>query len=97
MSQSHWRQQKQRVINQLKAIIEGVDYSEEIEKIDAITRKNTKIKNFYGAQSEELKYDKDFEQNCIILGQYSVKPVKECTVREYFSLLQYVNDKNKRK
>ncbi len=55
-----------------------------------------KIKNFYGNQSDELKYDKDFEMNCIFLAPHANKPIKECTAKEYFSLLKFVNDKNKK-
>lgn len=45
-----------------------------------------------GANNEELRYDKSFEKNCVILGQYYNKPVKECTTREYFTLLEYYNN-----
>ena len=55
-----------------------------------------KIKNFYGKDSEELKYDKDFEMNCIFLSQYTNKPVKESTTREYFTLMKYADDKNRK-
>ena len=55
-----------------------------------------KIKNFYGKDSEELKYDKDFEMNCIFLSQYTNKPVKECSTREYFTLMKYADDKNRK-
>ena len=55
-----------------------------------------KVKNFYGANNEELKYDKDFEKNCISLSGHINQPVKTLSVREYFTLLQEVNDKNKR-
>jgi len=55
-----------------------------------------KIKNFYGKESEELKYDKNFEQNCIVMAQHSNKPIKDLTVKEYFALIQHVNDKNKK-
>ena len=51
-----------------------------------------KPKNFIGAGNEELRYDKSFEKNCVILGQYYNKPVKECTTREYFTLLDYYNN-----
>ena len=55
-----------------------------------------KIKNFYGKDSEELKYDKDFEMNCIFLSQYTNKSVKESTAKEYFSLMKFAEDKQKK-
>jgi len=74
-----------------------VDHSEEIEKIDAMTRQNTKVKNFYGRESEELKYENDFEAYCIILSEYANQPIKTLSVKEYFSLRKYVDEKNRRK
>jgi len=41
---------------------------------------------------QELKYDKDFEKNCIILNQFSSEPVERATVRKYFTLLEHYND-----
>jgi len=76
-------------------LIEGEDYSEKIEKIDSITAKSMKIKNFYGANNDELKYDKDYTRNCIILAAHTNQPVKTLTVREYFTLLNEVNSKKK--
>ena len=40
---------------------------------------------------DELKYDRDFEMNCIVLGKHSNKPVKGSTTKEYFALINYVN------
>jgi len=54
-----------------------------------------KPKNFAGKENEELRYDKSFEKNCVVLGQYYNKPVKECTTREYFTLLDYYNEQLK--
>ena len=55
-----------------------------------------KIKNFYGDSSEELKYDKDFEMNCIMLAPYANQPIKQCTVKEYFALMKHVKEKQKK-
>ena len=94
LSQSHWRQQKQKLINTLQGIVEGVSYEEENDKIDRTIASTMKIRNFMGKANEELKYDRDFEMNCIVLGKHSNKPVKESTVKEYFSLIRYF-DKQK--
>jgi len=50
-----------------------------------------KPKNFYGRENYELRYDKSFEKNCIILASYSNKDVKKCTTKEYFALLEHHN------
>jgi len=78
----------------LTGIIEGRDYTEENDKIDRSVARTIRVKNFYGRESDELKYNKDFELNCIVLGKHSNKPVKECTVKEYFSLIKYSSKKD---
>lgn len=50
-------------------------------------------KSFSGKENSELKYDIDFEENCIILSALANKPVKELTTKEYFALLKHHNDK----
>lgn len=82
------------MINTLTGIIEGRDYTEENDKIDRSVARTIRVKNFYGRESDELKYNKDFELNCIVLGKHSNKPVKECTVKEYFSLIKYSSKKD---
>ena len=53
-----------------------------------------RVKDFMGKRNEELKYDSDFEMNCIVLGKHSNRPVKESSTKEYFSLIKYF-DKQK--
>lgn len=62
-----------------------------VSEIDKYFASMIKPKNFVGTNNEELRYDKSFEKNCVLLGQYYNKPVKECTTREYFTLLEYYN------
>ena len=81
---------------QLDAIIEGKDYTDEIDKIDAVARRGMKIKNFYGNDSDELKYDKDFEMNCIYLAPHANQPIKSLSTKEYFALMKFVADKSKK-
>ena len=46
---------------------------------------------------DELRYDKDFEKNCIILAHLSNEPVEKASVRRYFTLLEYYNGRAKNK
>ena len=80
----------------LNGIIDGTDYTDENEKIDASIRRTMKIKNFYGKDSEEVRYDKDFETYCIILSKHTNKHVKELSCKEYFALRKFVEDDNRR-
>ena len=81
----------------LNGIIDGTDYTDKNEKIDASIRRTMKIKNFYGKDSEEVKYEKDFEMYCVVLSKHTNKHVKELTTKEYFSLRKYVEDDSKRR
>ncbi len=74
----------------LESIISGKE-DPSIKKIDDYFAYYIKPKNFYGRQSAELKYDKSFEQNCIVLAQYSNKQVKDSTTKEYFALIDHWN------
>jgi len=49
-------------------------------------------KRFYGPQNAELKHNKSFEKNSIILSEYANKPVKDCSTKEYFALLEHHNE-----
>ena len=91
LSLQFWMKQKEKNIKQLEAIISGKP-DPTIEKIDNYFAYYIKPKNFYGSGSEELKHDRSFEQNCIVLSKYANKDVKACTTKEYFSLLNHHNN-----
>lgn len=46
--------------------------------------------------AEELKYDKDFEKNCIILSSFINEPVEKISVRKYFALIEHYNEQSKK-
>ncbi len=71
------------------AIIE--DREPDTERIDNYFASQIKPKTFYGRRNEELLYEKSFEQNCILLAQYSNESVKDSTTKEYFALIDYYN------
>lgn len=75
------------------AVLTGKNYDEEISAADRYFSMLIKPKSFSGKENAELNYEKDFEENCIILSSLANKPVKELTTKEYFSLLKYHNDK----
>jgi len=80
----------------LQGIIDEEDYSEKNDKIDAGIARTTRVKRFTGKDSAELKYDRDFEMNCIVLGKHSTRPVKQASVKEYFTLIRYFNKENEK-
>lgn len=90
-----WQKQKQKIINDLTMLIEGVDLSESQEKIDKFFVKQIKPKDFMSDMSDEVKHEKAFEDNCLILSQYTNEVVKNMNVKEYFTLLEFHKDRIK--
>lgn len=75
----------------LDSIIDGTNNDAHIESYNKYFASLINPKVFTGREAVELRYDKNFEQNYILLSQYTNRVVKEASVREYFSLLQYFN------
>ena len=83
---------KQRTIKELDSIIDStIDMAKENEDANRFFATLINPPSFTGDDNYELRYDKDFEQNCIVLAEYTRQPVKTLTVKEYFTLVQYYN------
>ena len=89
---------KQRTIKELDAILDSsIDIAKEHAEADRFFATLINPPSFTGDDNYEIRYDKDFEQNCIILAEFTRQPVKTLTVKEYFTLVQYWNQKHKSK
>jgi hypothetical protein len=97
LSTAFWTKQKEKAIKMCEAIITGKDLFDEINAADIYFASMIKPKSFSGRDNMELKYDKNFEKNCIMLAGLTNKPVKDLTTKEYFALIQHYNDNNGRK
>lgn len=78
---------KARTLLQLKEIIDEKDYTEQIAEIDEFLFSLHKPKNFVGKDSEEIKYDKQFESACMIISQKTGMAAKQMTVLEFYNVL----------
>jgi hypothetical protein len=88
---------KQRTLKELDAILNSdIDIAKERADADKFFATLINPPSFTGDDNYEVRYDKDFEQNCIILAEYTRQPVKTLTVKEYFTLVQYYNRKHKK-
>ena len=56
-----------------------------------------KPKKFEDKRNFEIEYENSFEKTCIMLSKETNKDVKQMTVREYFALVEFVKERNKRK
>lgn len=92
LSVAFWAKLKERTLKVLQGIIEDKEFTEEINAADRYFSMLIQPKSFSGKDNAELRYDKDFEKNCIILSSMANKPVKEVSTTEYFALIQHYND-----
>lgn len=78
---------KMRTILQLQEIAEGTEKASEIAEIDKFLFNLQKPKNFNGKDSEEIKYDKQFESACMIISQKTGLKAKSLNVLEFYNTL----------
>jgi hypothetical protein len=89
-----WVAYKDMLLKQAELLLNPSEEAE--EAFSAANMKMISLVKSSNIAEKELKYDKDFEKNCIVLSQFVNEPVKEISVREYFSLLEHYNDINKK-
>jgi hypothetical protein len=89
LSTAFWTKMREKAIKQCDAIITGID--EDLSAADRYFSSLITPKSFSEGK-EELRYDKNFEKNCIMLTSLSNQPVKRMSTKEYFALITYYND-----
>ena len=78
---------KMKIILQLQEIVEDKSKASEIAEIDNFLFSLHKPKNFNGKDSQEIKYDKQFESACMIISQKTGMNAKNMTVLEFYNTL----------
>lgn len=78
---------KRKVIMQLNDIAEESNSAIEIADIDKALFNLYKPKNFTGKESEEIKYDRQFETSCMVISQKTNLNAKKMTVLEFYNTL----------
>ena len=76
-----------KLILQLQEIAEDTDKASEIAEIDKFLFNLHKPKSFIGKDSQEIKYDKQFESACMIISQKTGLNAKNMTVLEFYNTL----------
>lgn len=51
-----------------------------------------KPKEFDEYKNFEIAYETNFERTCIILTKHSTQNIKQLTVKEFFALVDHVNE-----
>ncbi len=89
---------KQRALAVLANIVAGVDRPEataQVEKLTTALITYSNPKSFAGAESEEIQFDRQFENLCLVLSeQLHVKP-KEYSVLEFYNAFDFVQERAK--
>lgn len=87
---------KQRALAVLANIVAGVDRPEataQVEKLTTALITYSNPKTFAGAESEEIQFDRQFENLCLVLSeQLHVKP-KEYSVLEFYNAFDFVQER----
>ena len=86
---------KARTLLQLQEIVEDIDNTSAITELDEFFFSLHKPKNFNGRESEEIKYDKQFESACMVISQKANMNGKKMTVLEFYNTLANISEQLK--
>lgn len=78
---------KSRTLLQLKELIDNNDYAKNIAEIDKFLFSLHRPKSFIGKDSDEIRYDKQFESACMMISQKTGLNAKQMTVLEFYNTL----------
>lgn len=89
---------RRRAILQCDKIINETDqYDEEIEKLTTRLLTFAKPMTFSGKGSAEVRYDKQFENMCLLISKELNANAKGMTVLEYYNAFEFIKDMQKQK
>lgn len=94
----YYEKVRRRTLMVLKNIMAGVTVPDGTKDVDDITTElitYTRPQIFSGTESIEIKFDRQFENLCLMLsGQLNVKP-KEYSVMEFYNAFEFLKEKAK--
>ena len=79
-----------KALLQLDGVIRGNDNKKKIEAINDFLLYFAKPQIFFGKDSAEIKYDKDFEEMCLFLQKELSLNIEETTVMQFYTSLGYI-------
>jgi len=86
---------KERALKKLEGIIENKDNNKDIDEIDKNIFQMFKPKKFFGKDSEEILYQKKFEEMCLMISKNLNINAKSMTVIEFYSAFEMLKKENK--
>lgn len=81
---------KNRTLLVLDTIINDNDNAEQIELIDTMMLNMHTPKAFIGSDSVEVKYDKQFENTCLLIAQKTSMDAKKMTVLQFYNAIDNI-------
>jgi hypothetical protein len=96
----YYDRMRNRTIMLLRAIIEGDQSEETMQKIAKATDELVTYfspQPYYGTDSAEIKYDKQYENMCLLISQQLHTDPNEFTVLQFYNAYEYVSEEIKRK
>lgn len=79
---------RKRALLQISAIVKGDANDGEIKKVTESIYAMQTPKGFYGADSEEIKFDKQFEDMCLLIAKEFGGNIKQFTTMEFYSAFE---------
>lgn len=81
---------RRRTLYILDSVINGSDTTKEVEAIDDKMLSKYKPGCFEGSKSDEIKYDKQFENMCLVISQKLNADAKRMTVLQFYNAADMV-------
>ena len=79
---------RKRALLQLTAMVKGEDNKDEIESVDESIHRMQNPKGFIGQDSEEVRYDKQFEDMCLLMAKEFGGGIKKYTTMEFYTAFE---------
>ena len=81
---------KLRTVLVLDSIIYDSDNSSEIEQIDSLLINMHKPSSFVGSNSVEIKYDRQFENGCLLIAERTGLDAKSMTTLQFYNAMNVI-------
>lgn len=78
---------KRKLMLTVDSVVNGLDISENVKSIDKQLLKLSTPTKFTGSNGFEIRYSKNFESSCLLIGKKFGVNAKKMTVHEYFEAL----------
>lgn len=79
---------RKKALLQIASIVNGEDKKEEIEAVDSSIYRMQNPKGFMGQDSEEVRFDKQFEDMCLLMAKEFGGGIKKYTTMEFYTAFE---------